>query len=77
MAQELQSRANTVIHHLQFQDRTSQMLAEAAQQAAAVVSIAGLVEQQVDEQVIRQVGELGRKISGEEGLKAAGSVELF
>ena len=39
--------------------------------------LGALVEQQVDEQVIRQVGELGRKISGEEGLKAAGSVELF
>jgi biopolymer transport protein ExbD len=77
MAQELQTKANTVIHHLQFQDRTSQMLAEAVQQATAVIAVAGLQERQYDDQVIGQVGVLGRQLGTEVEVKAPGSIEMF
>jgi len=77
MAQELQTKANTVIHHLQFQDRTSQMLAEAVQQATAVIAVAGLQERQYDDQVIVQVGVLGRQLGTEVEVKDPGSIEMF
>lgn len=78
-AEELQSKANSVIHHLQFQDRASQMLAEAVGQATAVIEIAGLREKLVDAQVLEQVGQLGRSLGdgAMPNVKEEGSIELF
>jgi hypothetical protein len=78
VARELQDKANAVIHHLQFQDRTNQLLTEASEQAQAVIALAGLSEAPVDDAFLEQVGALGKQAgfqpsSGREG----GSVELF
>ncbi len=77
VAQNLQSMANNVIRHLQFQDRTSQMLQEAASQAAAVLQVAGLTERDVEQTVLEQVGVLGRTIKNTDAAVAPGSIELF
>jgi methyl-accepting chemotaxis protein len=76
-AEELKRKANAVIEHLQFQDRESQMLAEATDQLQRVLAWAGVDESQVSRQVLDQVGELGRKLEGASALRESGSVELF
>lgn len=76
-ANELKSRANSVLEHLQFQDRTSQMLQQAREQTRQVLEVAGLDEPRVDEHIVAQVGVLGRSIESERASRPAGSFELF
>lgn len=78
VAKELQGKANSVIHHLQFQDRASQLLAEAAEQTTAIIDVAGLEERELDKSYIGQVGQMGRKITNGSGPAVEeGSIQLF
>jgi hypothetical protein len=75
-AEELQGKANSVIHHLQFQDRTSQMLAEAITQASAVMAVAGLKEESARVDATHHVGELGR-VPKSSAVQHGDAIELF
>jgi methyl-accepting chemotaxis protein len=77
VAEELQGKANSVIFHLQFQDRATQLLADAVEQASAVVSLAGLREKPIAAEVLSQVGKLGRQLKESYASREEGSVELF
>lgn len=74
-ARDLEQRANQVVTHLQFQDRASQMLVEARDQAQAVMHAAGLTA--VSAGPDHQVGALGRTLEPGAELAAPGTVELF
>lgn len=76
-AKELRDKANSVIGHLQFQDRASQMMQEVEAQATAVLEIAGLHERAVRPEVLEQVGAIGRTLEGGEAARPMGHVELF
>ena len=76
-ARVLRDKANTVIGHLQFQDRASQMMQEVEAQATAVLKLAGLSEREVGKEVIEQVGAIGRGLEGGEAARPMGHVELF
>jgi methyl-accepting chemotaxis protein len=74
-AKELQTRADQVLEHLQFQDRASQMLEQARVQATAALAVAGLAETTVADGAL-PVGDLGRQLGGDV-TNAPGSVEVF
>jgi hypothetical protein len=76
-AAELQDHAYAVLEHLQFQDRTSQMMADAIEQVHRVLSFAHLEEVTVDDARLAQVGKLGREMQGSAALLPAGNVVLF
>jgi uncharacterized protein YoxC len=76
-AAELQDHAYAVLEHLQFQDRTSQMMADAIEQVHRVLAFAHLDEVHVDDARLAQVGKLGREMQGSGPLLPAGNVELF
>jgi methyl-accepting chemotaxis protein len=76
-ARVLRDKANTVIGHLQFQDRASQMMQEVEAQATTVLKLAGLSEREVGKEVIEQVGAIGRGLEGGEAARPMGHVELF
>lgn len=76
-ASELREKAHSVIGHLQFQDRASQMMQEVEAQATAVLELAGLSEREVGKEVIEQVGAIGRTLDGGEAARPMGHVELF
>lgn len=77
VAKELQGKANSVIHHLQFQDRANQLLAEAGDQVRAVIDVAGLQERPVEQEFLSQVGQMGRQVSTGSANLQEGSIELF
>ena len=77
VAVELQTKANALITHLQFQDRAHQMLEQAREQTRTVLELAGLEEHQVEARIIDQVGELGRQVRSDRETQASGSVQLF
>lgn len=77
VAHELQGKANSVIHHLQFQDRANQLLNEAVGQASAVMEVAGLQETNMDVAVVNQVGIMGRQLGTDTAIREEGSIEMF
>ncbi|MFO0596370.1 MAG: methyl-accepting chemotaxis protein [Myxococcaceae bacterium] len=76
LAEDLHQKTNNVIHHLQFQDRASQMLQDAASQVSSVLNAAGLVETPVAQQELDQVGVMGRTVE-RSAIIAPGAIELF
>ncbi|MFZ5439381.1 MAG: methyl-accepting chemotaxis protein [Myxococcota bacterium] len=77
-AAQLQQRADEVLTHLQFQDRASQMLTEARQQALAALAAAGLSQGELSDAELAQVGALGRALGKTtEDSQPAGSVLVF
>lgn len=76
-ANELHSKASAILQQLQFQDRSSQMLVEATEQAAALVELAGVRESALEKARVDQVGKLGRAFSGQAAVLESGSMLMF
>jgi hypothetical protein len=76
-AEAVEAGASAVLHHLQFQDRTSQMLLQATEQATEVIRLAGLQERALTEAALHQVGRLGRELAPDGAPSEGGTFELF
>lgn len=76
-AEAVQAGATAVLHELQFQDRTSQMLAHANEQASEVIRLAGLQERALSHAALHQVGRLGHELGTGPAQAAGGDVEFF
>ena len=75
-AGEVHQRSCDVVHHLQFQDRTSQLLTRVRAQVQAMEAVLGLSEAKPDDVLLR-VGELGRALDDQTAGLAPGAVALF
>lgn len=76
-AEAVQAGASAVLHELQFQDRTSQMLVHANEQATEVIRLAGLQERELTHAALHQVGRLGHELGAGTAPAVGGDVELF
>lgn len=76
-AEAVQAGALAVLRELQFQDRTSQMLAQATEQAVEVIRLAGLQERELTHAALHQVGRLGHELGTGPSPAVGGDVELF
>lgn len=76
-AEAVQAGASAVLHELQFQDRTSQMLTHANEQASEVIRLAGLQERALSHTALHRVGALGRELGADSAGVTGGDVELF
>jgi hypothetical protein len=75
-AAQMHARVETVLEAMQFQDRASQLLVEAAAQCDQVLAFAGLTELELQGHDVHQVGALGRQVEAAD-VAAAGSVILM
>lgn len=75
-ANAVRSRSHEVIQHLQFQDRTSQLLMRVKGQVQAMEAVLGLGEV-TDKDTILRVGALGRRLDEPTIGLAPGAVALF
>jgi hypothetical protein len=75
-AAQMHARVETVLEAMQFQDRASQLLVEAATQCEAVLAFAGLSELELQGHDAHQVGALGRQVETGD-VATAGSVTLM
>ncbi|MFT3710241.1 MAG: hypothetical protein QM817_21650 [Archangium sp.] len=76
---KLEENASEILNALQFQDRTNQMLDDAAMQARALMVAAGVNEAPASERRLNQVGALGRTLPEDENAAVlpGGAVEFF
>lgn len=69
-------QSHEVLLHLQFQDRTSQLLRHAVDQIVVLEQTLGIDESRVPD-LINRVGELGRQLKDQEMALDPGEIELF
>ena len=75
-AQAVKARSHDVIRHLQFQDRTSQLLMRAKGHVEAMEAALG-VEEAVSDDLVSRAGERGQKVDGKTVSVEPGDVTLF
>jgi chemotaxis regulatin CheY-phosphate phosphatase CheZ len=75
-SRESRDQSHEVLLHLQFQDRTSQLLRHAIDQIVVLEQTLGIDESRVPD-LIKRVGELGRQLKDQEIALDPGEIELF
>ncbi len=75
-AKASRDQSHDVLLHLQFQDRTSQLLRHAIDQIVVLEQTLGIDESRVPD-LIKRVGELGRQLKDQQIALDPGEIELF